>query len=148
MLTTFWSSIAFAQNVQLSSQGKKLNKFSEIKIKILKPDTQLQCHSIDTHDRQWSSIDFNDLPQNEHFCMRAWIEIDKSLLSTSLSLLVAMSGSSEFYWDGSLISQNGSVGHSFNTESPGTIKTLVRISKQGLTSGMHLLAGSDQSQIK
>jgi len=51
-----------------------------------------------------------------------------------------MLATSTIYWDERLIHQNGEVGQTFETETPGIIKVLTRIPEQGLTKGKHLLS--------
>jgi len=135
-------SFAFDENRQHAPVVRDANKFTDIRIRLISPaDKKIQCHQLTIQDKNWQKINFEDLPQNKHFCIRAWANIDTAKLSSNPSLLIGMLGASSFYWDNVLISENGEVGASKNTEIPGVITTLVRIPEQGLTNGLHLLSG-------
>jgi len=116
------------------------NQFGKVKIKRILHNDVARCHAISMQDSAWQSISFDEIPQNKHFCLRAWITIDNKSLSKEPSLLVGMLGASTFYWDGKLLSQNGEVGHSSSSEKPGIIKTFVRLQETELTTGKHLLS--------
>jgi len=132
---------ALSNEVVQTSTATTPNKFNEMNIEIIKQTRSLSCHQLTTSDMHWQKITFDQIPQNKHFCIRAWIDIDRSLLKSSRSLLIGMLGSSSFYWDEKLISQNGEVGTSINNEVPGIVTTLVNIPEHYLTDGKHLLSG-------
>jgi len=144
-LTVLNSKYVFAENslnesIVGNGSQKQANKFTELSIRMIKDDSESACHKLSTQDEHWQKTTFDQLPQSEHFCIRAWINIDKPLLTANPSLLVGLLGASSFYWDGALISRNGVVGDSSRTEIPGVIKTLVRIPEQNLITGRHLLS--------
>jgi len=143
LLLSLLSMYVFALNSEdvRASTAPPPNKFNEINIEIIKQTRSLSCHQLTTSDIHWKKITFNQIPQNKHFCIRAWINIDKSLMKSRSSLLIGMLGASSFYWDEKLISQNGEVGTSINNEVPGIITTLVNIPEHYLTDGKHLLSG-------
>ncbi len=139
-MMVFWLAPANANEKAVEPTSNKLNKFSGIKVRPIESGNTIECHSLSLNDDKWSVISFDNLPQNSHYCIRAWVEVDRHALSDNPSLLIGMSGASSFYWDQKLISQNGIVGASKESEKPGTIKTIVRLPEKSLSSGLHLLS--------
>jgi len=132
---------ALAFNDENNNAAKTVfNKFSKVKIELIQKGASVNCHHIATQDNDWKSINFQQIPQQQYFCLRAWINIDNSALKASPSLLVGMLGASSFYWDETLLHKNGKAGTSIKTEIPGVIKTLVRIPESALADGKHLLS--------
>jgi len=145
VLTIFYSICVFAENklnepLVVNVSNKSANKLAEISILPFNDKSEFECHNLATQDKHWQKITFEQLPQKQHFCIRVWVNIDKTTLSVNPSLLIGMLAASNFYWDEALISKNGLVGESADAEIPGTIKTLVRIPEHGLKSGKHLLS--------
>jgi sensor histidine kinase YesM len=121
------------------------NVFTKIQIRSIKNNesaTSIQCHATEVDNRDWQDITFNELPQNQFFCLRAKISIHGETLTSSPSLLVGMLGSARFHWDGQSLYENGSVARAFKDEVPGTVKTLVRLPDALLTDGQHLLSAT------
>jgi len=140
-LIPFLSMCVLAVNSESILNTGIKNKFNEVSIKIIKQGDELNCHLIVTKDNHWKKITFDQIPQYKHFCIRTWVNIDNSLMTSPPSLLVGMLGSSSFYWDENLISQNGKVGTSIDTEVPGIVKTLVSLPEPLIFDGKHLLSG-------
>ncbi len=138
--TVTLSLIANEENTLNSQLPNTPNEINDIRLKVIEQGDKFQCHTLTTQDTDWLTISFDQLPQNKHFCLRLWISIDESLLPKNPSLLVGMLGASKFYWDEMLISKNGVIGKSKSEESPGVIKTLVRLENSQLKTGMHLLS--------
>jgi len=129
------------ETVQKTVIQNKFNEISIKEIKDIKEDNAAQCHLLTTKDNHWKKITFDKIPQYKHFCIRAWVNIDKSLMTSRPSLLVGMLAASSLYWDETLISENGKVGASIETEVPGVVKTLVNIPEHLAVDGKHLLSG-------
>jgi sensor histidine kinase YesM len=118
------------------------NQFENIMIRRIKNNetaNSIQCHQSIVDERLWQAIEFKNIPQNQHFCLRASININRGSLAKDPALLVGMLGSVKLKWDASNLITNGQVGVSFSEERPGQIKTLVRIPDNGLTDGLHRL---------
>ncbi len=131
------------QNQKIATSSYKNNVFYDIKIRQLnKGETSesLQCHRKVVDEFKWQAISFAELPQNQHFCFRASINIEQTTLMAEPVLLTGMLASVQFYWDGELLTTNGKVGDSRRKESPGLISTLVHIPDSGLSPGIHLLS--------
>jgi sensor histidine kinase YesM len=141
LLFLFFSLSVMAVNGKNAPTSIIPNVFNEISIEVIKQGKELSCHQMTTQDDHWKKITFNEIPQYKYFCIRAWIHIDKSLMKNNPSLLVGMLGASSFYWDEKLISKNGKVGTSIESEVPGVIKILASIPEHLLTDGKHLLSG-------
>jgi sensor histidine kinase YesM len=139
-----FSSLITSQVVIADSNiNQKNNEFYDIKIRLLNKSESavgLQCHKKLTNDATWQAITFESLPQNQHFCFRASINIDQSTLTKDPILLIGMLASAQIYWDGKLLINKGVVGGSFESETPATIKTLARIPDQNLKTGQHVLS--------
>jgi hypothetical protein len=91
----------------------KNNEFYDIKIRLLNKSestVSLQCHKKLINDATWQAITFESLPQNQHFCFRASINIDQSTLTNDPILLIGMLASAQIYWDGKLLINKGVVG--------------------------------------
>jgi len=126
-----------------SNVKPKKNIFYDIKIQplgIKQSSVSLQCHSQSIDHSLWQTITFEELPQNQHFCLRASINIDQNTLTNTPTLLIAMLASAQLYWDGELLINNGVIGKSFEDETPGSITTLIRIPDKNLQTGKHILS--------
>jgi hypothetical protein len=137
-------SVADTKNLKTGSVSQENNQFYDIKIRPLnKVDSSanLQCHKKSINDATWQTITFEELPLNQHFCLRASINIDKNSLTNTPTLLIGMLASTKLYWDDELLTNNGVVGKNFEDETPGTIITLIRIPDKNLKTGKHLLSG-------
>lgn len=143
--------VANNQNQQTISVGSEINpkinqkdnKFYDLKIRFIKKNessVSLQCHKELMDDSIWQTITFEELPKNKHFCFRASINIDQKTLTNNPTLLIGMLASAQLYWDEELLINNGVVGEVLELETPGTIKTLIRIPDKDLKSGTHLLS--------
>jgi sensor histidine kinase YesM len=131
------------QHQKTLNNNLKNNIFYDIKIRQIdrnESSASLKCHKKSINDSQWRSIAFNELPQDQHFCLRAAINIDQNTLTTKPILLVGMLASVQFFWDEKLLIKNGEVGQSKLDEYPGVITTLVHIPNNGLKAGKHLLS--------
>ena len=119
------------------------NRIGDLKVRAI-PDQQsaadMGCHARATDDQHWQTITIDQLPQDQHSCLRAWISIDSASLVANPILLTGMLAAVDFYWDGVLLARNGIPGANASAEMPGVIKTQVRIPDQALTTGAHLLS--------
>jgi sensor histidine kinase YesM len=140
----FFTSLITTQAVLADTHvAPKSNEFYDIKIRLLNKNesaVSLQCHKTLINDAKWQVITFEDLPQNQNFCFRALININQEELANTPTLLIGMLAAAQIYWDEVLLINNGVVGTSLENETPGAIKTLVRISDENLKTGTHLLS--------
>ena len=51
------------------------NKFNNIKIEILEKGASVSCHNMATKDSDWQSINFQQIPQQQYFCLLLLLEI-------------------------------------------------------------------------
>lgn len=77
------------------------------------------------------------IKQNSSLCMRATITFDEA--KTHQALVIKMLAARKVYWDEQLIVEDGIVGESAQTTTPGPIRSITPLSNEQLLKGEHTL---------
>jgi hypothetical protein len=81
------------------------------------------CKTLATDDKNWQTTSINNLKQSKRVCLRQTITIDPSKMPSHSAVLINMLGARTIYWDGQLISSDGTVGSDKTSEIPGPIRS-------------------------
>ncbi len=120
--------------------GPQTLSVTDLKVMDLEKIRPGACADPLTDDRDWGWIRFSDIPQNRSLCLRKWFDLQDQQAPANPALLIGLLASTNVYWDGLLLLNNGSPGLTASEESVGRVQTLKRLPVASLRAGRHLLS--------